>query len=93
MRTRDTLWFGFLLGALLGPLVLWILAILSLMLPAVEALAQPIFAFSRMLGGLLAPSGSAGDGTVAVLWIIHGVLFGIVGVIVQWVRRGLRQRA
>jgi hypothetical protein len=93
MRIRDTLWFGFLVGALPGPIVLWLLAALSLIFPVVEIITQPIFALTRWTAGLLAPSGSADDGTVALLWVINGLATGLMGMLVQLARRRLRQRA
>jgi hypothetical protein len=62
MPFRQSIWFGFVLGALFGTVGLWILAMLSLVLQPVELLAGPLFSFGRWLAGFLAPDGSMGNG-------------------------------
>jgi|GEM_PF-2976070 len=88
MRFRSSLWFGFTIGFLFGVLGLWILSMLSLALPVVELLSQPLFALGRSLSAAIATDGSMGNLGVAFLTIVNGVFYGLIGVLIQWgVRR------
>ena len=85
--TNRPLWIGFLVGFLLGTIGLWVLALVSLALPPVEALSAPLFAPGRFAASLLQSGGSLGDGGVAVLFLGNGLLYGLLGLGAQAVLR------
>lgn len=86
---RRGLWFGFLLGFLFGIPGLWLLSLLSLLFQWAEAAFRPLFEPARALAAWMVRDGSANNLEVLVLFLFNGVLYGLVGMGIQWVvRRG-----
>lgn len=91
MRFHHSLSFGFILGFLFGTLGLWILAMLSLAFPPVELVAQPLFAFGRWLSDMAISDGSANNVEVGMLIVGNGVLYGVLGMLIQKIDRKLHK--
>lgn len=80
MSLRGTLWVGFLWGFLFGIAGLWLLAMLSLMVPVIETITTPLFWPGRWMGSMVQRDGSVGNLGVAFLFVMNGALYGVVGV-------------
>ena len=77
-------WKGLVFGFLFGTLGLWLLAILSLISQVFEFLSSFLFAPGRALSAaLFGAQGS--DGAVALLMLANGILYALVGLLIQWI--------
>jgi hypothetical protein len=91
VHIRGTPWAGFLWGFLFGIVGLWILAMLSLMVPFIETIVAPLFWPGRWMASILQSDGSMGSSGVIGLFALNGVLYGVVGVGVQTAVRRIRK--
>jgi hypothetical protein len=92
MKIRGTLWVGFLWGFLFGIVGLWILAMLSLMVPVIETITTPLFWPGRWMASMVQRDGSVGTLGVAFLFVMNGALYGVVGAGVQWLIQMARSK-
>jgi hypothetical protein len=93
MHVRETLWFGFLLGFLFGVIGIWILAVASLfmMLGPLETVSQLLFAPGRWLSEQMMSDSSVGTSGTLLLFGFNGVLYGVIGMLLQAVGRRVRR--
>lgn len=82
-------YFGFLAGFLFGTVGMFLLSMLSLVFQPVELVTQPLFAFGRWLSEIMITDGSANNAEVAVLILGNGILYGVIGALIQKADRAL----
>lgn len=83
---------GLIIGFLFGTVGMWIMAALSLMSHVAELLSVPFFALSRGIAGIIVTGDSAGTGTVILLYLITGVIYAAIGVLIQWIIGKIRTK-
>ena len=89
MRTFP--WKGALIGFLFGVAGIWILAMLSLALAPLEYLTAPFFLPGRFFASLLIRDGSGSSLESALLFLLSGLFYALVGAGIQLLARRLRR--
>jgi hypothetical protein len=78
---------GLILGFLFGTIGLFLLTFLALTVPYADAILSPLYAPGRFVAGVLTGGGDGTDALVAVLYLFNGLLYAVVGAMIQRLAR------